>query len=873
MKLLTLLLLFLASLTARAQLTDSFANGNFTQNPVWTGDAASFVVVNQILQSNGPATTGTQLRLVTPCQATTGTSWEFWANLRLATSSGNLADVWLLASQADLKSADTKGYFVRLGGTDDAVSLFRRDSTRGAVPVIAGQAGTLASSTNNLVRVRVTRSVAGVWTLARDLTGGRAFVAEPASPATDNTYQRSVVVGVSLLYSSANARNFYFDDFVVSDTTPPLLSRATAADARTLDVLFNEAVDPTTAGQVSRYQLAGSGASPLTAQLSARNPALVRLTFGTDFAASNTLEVRGVADLYGNGATGPLLASFGGPAVAPGAGELIITEILADETPVVGLPPSEFVEIFNNTTTKTLSLRGVRLLKPGGSTAAVLPDTARLRPGQYAIVCGSTRAAQFAGLGRVFGPTNFPSLSNTADQLVLRGPGGTTLFEVSYTDDWYRDQRKRNGGWSLEMMDPANYCGGASNWAASQDASGGTPGRRNSIFAPNPDRQPPALLRAVALTPTVVRLYFGEKLDSLRNANPALYSLRSGGGAAGPTIVRAAPVGPDFRAVDLSLGAALAPSQPLTVGVARAVDCVGNASGALSFSNLALPEAAQPGDLVINEVLFNPRTGGVYFVELLNRSPRYLNLQGYAVGTVKASGSSQALLSPALPYVLGPGQLVAVTSDAAVLLVQYPTSADPNNLLAVSGFSALDNSAGRVFVLDARGTELDGYAYDKSQQLSLLSTLDGVSLERIRAQGPSLATNFHSAASTVGYATPGRPNSQAQDAVGGGSELSVAPELFTPDDDGQNDFTTLNYTLDQPGYVGSVTVYDALGRLTRRLLRNETLPLSGFVPWDGLTDQGRKAAVGYYILYIELFRPSDGTRREFKKTVVVGARL
>jgi len=307
--------------------------------------------------------------------------------------------------------------------------------------------------------------------------------------------------------------------------------------------------------------------------------------------------------------------------------------------------------------------------------------------------------------------------------------------------------------------------------------------------------------------------------------------------------------------------------------VARAVDCAGNASGALSFSGLALPEAARPGDVVINEVLFNPRTGGVYFVELLNRSTRYLNLQGYAVGTVKASGSSQALLSPAQPFVLGPGQLAAATSDAAVLLAQYPTSADPTNLLAVSGFPTLDNNAGRVFVLDARGTELDSYAYDKSQQLSLLSTLDGVSLERIRAQGPSAATNFHSAAGTANYATPGRPNSQAQDAVGGGSELSVAPELFTPDDDGQNDFTTLNYTLDQPGYVGSVTVYDALGRLTRRLLRNETLPLSGFVPWDGLTDQGRKAAVGYYILYIELFRPSDGTRREFKKTVVVGARL
>ncbi|RZK26257.1 MAG: hypothetical protein EOO57_23970, partial [Hymenobacter sp.] len=87
------------------------------------------------------------------------------------------------------------------------------------------------------------------------------------------------------------------------------------------------------------------------------------------------------------------------------------------------------------------------------------------------------------------------------------------------------------------------------------------------------------------------------------------------------------------------------------------------------------------------------------------------------------------------------------------------------------------------------------------------------------------------------------------------------------------DFTTLNYTLDQPGYVGSVTVYDALGQLTRRLLRNESLPTTGFVQWDGTNESGRKAAVGYYVFYIEVFRPSGGERSQYKKTVVVGARL
>ncbi|MEJ7666219.1 MAG: hypothetical protein WKG07_45265 [Hymenobacter sp.] len=72
---------------------------------------------------------------------------------------------------------------MRLGGTDDEVSLFRKDSARSPVLVIDGLNGTLSSTTNNLVRVRVTRSLQGQWTLARDLTGGRNFVAEAPTPS------------------------------------------------------------------------------------------------------------------------------------------------------------------------------------------------------------------------------------------------------------------------------------------------------------------------------------------------------------------------------------------------------------------------------------------------------------------------------------------------------------------------------------------------------------------------------------------------------------------------------------------------------------------------------------------------------------------
>ncbi|SMB95890.1 hypothetical protein SAMN00120144_0496 [Hymenobacter roseosalivarius DSM 11622] len=864
-RILSLFLLLLLSISATAQLTDSFTDGDFTQNPAWSGDATSFQInPQQQLQSNGPAITGTTLQLATPSTAANGVTWEFYANLRLATSGGNLADIWLMADQSSLKTSGTKGYFVRLGGTLDEISLFRQDATGSPVYVINGQDGSLKSTTNNVVRVRVTRSPGNVWVLEHDLTGGQNFTS--GGTATDATHQRSAYFGVRLTYSSANSRNFYFDDFRITDTVPPALLSATPTGPRQLDALFSEALDA--APSAASYRLV-AGPAVLTAQLDAANPALVHLTLGENLPlGNNTLEARNVTDANGIVAAGPLTAVFvnQGFAVAPAFNQVLITEIMADETPVVGLPASEYVEIHNPTAGTVLDLAGMRLLKPGSTTVAVFPAGAALLPGEYAVVCGSTRASQFAAFGKVFGLTNFPSLSNAGDQLVLRARNGQTLFEITYSDTWYKDLRKKEGGWALEMVDPANPCAGSSNWTASTDDSGGTPARANAVRATNPDHAAPALLRAVALTPTIVRLFFGEKLDSLASTNVGLYALTPA-----VPVTRAAPQGPDFRTVDLQLTTNLPPNQPLIVAVQRATDCAGNGAGPITAAPFALPVAAQSGDVVINEILFNPRTGGVDFVELLNRSDNYLDVQGWQLGTEQPAGVSASPIS-AGPYGLAPGQLLVLTTRPDVVQTEYPTH-DPAAFLAMASFPSLPDDAATVVVLDAKGQAIDRFHYDEKQHLPLLSDRNGVSLERIRAAEASVGGNFHSAASAVGYATPGRPNSQYQADPTGAKLFQIEPEIFTPDEDGQQDFTTLTYRFDYPGYAASITVYDAQGRLTRRLMRNETFPMSGFLQWDGLTDQGRKAAIGPYVLLIELYRVAGGETHVYKRNVVLGGRL
>jgi hypothetical protein len=156
----------------------------------------------------------------------------------------------------------------------------------------------------------------------------------------------------------------------------------------------------------------------------------------------------------------------------------------------------------------------------------------------------------------------------------------------------------------------------------------------------------------------------------------------------------------------------------------------------------------------------------------------------------------------------------------------------------------------------------------------LLEQEEGVSLERIDYAKPeSDADNWHSAAASVGLATPGNINSQNSDLRNISEDcFSVEPPIFSPDLDGVDDFAQIQYVCEQTGIVGSITIYDTQGRLVRKLVQNQTLADSGFFRWDGTKDNGEKVNMGYYLILIETF-DLDGNINTIKLKVAVGARF
>ena len=103
-------------------------------------------------------------------------------------------------------------------------------------------------------------------------------------------------------------------------------------------------------------------------------------------------------------------------------------------------------------------------------------------------------------------------------------------------------------------------------------------------------------------------------------------------------------------------------------------------------------------------------------------------------------------------------------------------------------------------------------------------------------------------------------------------EITIDPEIFSPDNDGYNDVVSINYIFNEPGYMMTVNVFNAGGNLIRKLVNNQYLGTKGAVNWDGIQDDNTKAAVGIYVFFIQVY-DLNGTVKKYKKTTVLASKL
>lgn len=863
---LTLLATFLFSAVTIAQLTENFSDGDFTNNPSWTGNNADWIVnASGQLQSNNTVANST-FYITTPSTLATEAQWEFYVNLGFNTSSTNYVDIFLTASSNDLSATSTNGYYVRIGNTADEIALYKR--TGGASTKIIDGVDGSTNTSNNTIKIKVTRDAANEWKLYRDLTGGNNFFNEGA--VTDNSINTSSFFGILIKQSTVAsfAQKHFFDDITlqvfVPDVTPPVVVSATATSATTIDVLFNETVDNISSQIAANYVANNSIGAPSVAVLDAVNTSLVHLTFSNAFpnGSNNTLTVNGVQDVNDNTLNnGTATFSF----YTPQQYDIVIDEIMADPTPQVGLPNSEWIEL-RNASAFPINLQGWKIGDAGGVSGG-LPNY-MLQPDSFVIVCTGSAAADLSAFGTTLSVTSFPSLDNTGEVLYIANAAGNIIHSVHYNVSWYQNELKQDGGWTLEMIDTRNPCSGASNWKASTDLSGGTPGRKNAVDAVNADGTAPKLLRAYATDNTNIVLVFDEPLNSVAAAITAHYSISDGIG----TPANAVAISPSFDKVTLQLSTPLTPNKVYTVTASNITDCLGNAISNNKTARVGLSEVADSLDIVINEILFNPPSNGFDYVEMYNRSNKIINLQQTYIANRNTTGviSSITPLSTE-PYLLFPQDFMVVTENTDWVKNTFITK-NPGSFVTVGSLPSYSDDEGNVIVLNAQGKITDQLNYKDDWHFKLLDNKEGVALERIDYNAPTQQeNNWHSAATSVNYGTPTYQNSQYRINDGVQGEVKLSPEIVSPDNDGQDDFASIDYNFPEAGYVASITIFDASGRPVRYLQRNALCGTSGSFRWDGLGERNQQLATGIYVVFTEVFNLS-GKKKQFKKTIVVARR-
>ena len=546
--------------------------------------------------------------------------------------------------------------------------------------------------------------------------------------------------------------------------------------------------------------------------------------------------------------------------------DIVISEIMSDPTPQVGLPNFEWIEI-RNTSANAINIQGWRVGDAGGVSGA-LPNFI-LQPDSSAIICGTTAAATMQQFGRTFGVTSFPSLANEGELIFIRNATGVTIHAVEYTPSWFNNAVKSDGGWTLEMVDTKNPCSGASNWRASVDVRGGTPGMKNSVDGSNRDQTPPQLIRAFATDSVTVVLTFNEPLDSLRGATASNYSISNGIGTPQSAITNPQL----FNTVQLRLNTPVVRNTTYTITATNVSDCSGNTIGGFNSTKLGLSSQADSLDVVINELLFNPKTDGTDYIELYNRSSKVINLKNLFLANRSSTGAVANLKQISLVDVaLFPSEYIVISEDETIVKRQY-TAKNPTAFINLSSMPSYSDDKGNVSLLNNTGAMVDELPYDEKWHFALIDNREGVALERIN---PNASTknkdNWTSAAKDIGYGTPSSQNSQFRKDLQVQGEVTVTPEVFSPDNDGFDDFLTISYRFPQNGYVMNVTVFDASGRPVRALQRNALCGQTGSFRWDGLDDKFAKLPLGPYIIFTEIFN-LEGKVKRFKNQVVVARRL
>lgn len=325
-----------------------------------------------------------------------------------------------------------------------------------------------------------------------------------------------------------------------------------------------------------------------------------------------------------------------------------------------------------------------------------------------------------------------------------------------------------------------------------------------------------------------------------------------------------------FRRFVIRMTEPLRKGEECTVVVsAELTDFAGNQAERGSF-RFGLPEDANKQDVVFNELLFNPFPDSYDYLELSNRSDKIIDAsQLYTVSINTETGDTSAIKSISQQNrCFLPGSLYAITTDPENIASIYPF-AEKENIHKVSSMSSMPDNKGHLLLLNRKMDVIDEVIYSEKQHYPLIYDNEGISLEKIRPDLPSMTgNNWHSASESSGWGTPGSVNSAFDELSSSADQVILSSRRISPDNDRDEDVLIIDFNLEGNGNVISVTIFDETGHYITDLAENFLAGDQATLIWNGMDESGSLVQTGIYIILINLYN-DKGKIRSFKKVCTV----
>ncbi|HUI91197.1 MAG TPA: hypothetical protein VLX68_03015 [Chitinivibrionales bacterium] len=250
-----------------------------------------------------------------------------------------------------------------------------------------------------------------------------------------------------------------------------------------------------------------------------------------------------------------------------------------------------------------------------------------------------------------------------------------------------------------------------------------------------------------------------------------------------------------------------------------------------------------PGTAIkINEIFPRAQTDCPEWLELANTSGVSINIKNWKYGHLDDS-----CLITATDFFVPANGFVVLTKDMTLFSAKYPATV---SVIQPVRWRALDNYHDTLYVWDSSGVLCESAGWDSHW----FDSWTDQSLARVSLTVSGLLPEAWVVASK---ASPGQPNSDAMWRASG-AQLDIGPIPFTPNNDGKDDFLSIQLSLPAAA-TAVVSIYGFDGR---KYLDLPTPPSRQFL-WNGIAAGGRPAPAGPFFVVAEI--SENGNKHMIRK--------